>query len=128
LTHLSQQPKPNNIMPATIKIGSTLSISVPGTDIKQLFKDVSFWTNDFPKKCGRCESENLAPAHRNVKGFDYYSAKCGACGGEYAFGQAKEGGHLFPKREWKPPYHGTQEQAASTDEADDIPMGDDQQY
>lgn len=92
-------------MPATIKIGSNLTITVPGTDIKQLFKDVSFWTNDFPTSCGMCQSTNIAPAHRVAQGYDFYSAKCGACGAEYSFGQAKEGGHLFPKREWKPPFH-----------------------
>jgi len=98
-------------MPATIKIGSSLTISVPGVDIKQLFKDVSFWTNDFPKVCGLCKSENIAPAHRVAQGFDFYSAKCGGCGAEYSFGQAKEGGHLFPKREWKPPFQRDGEQS-----------------
>ena len=94
-------------MPVTLKTGS-LTITVPSNDPKEIFKSLSFWSSEFPQVCGnpKCKSTEVSPHHRNTKGFDFYSARCSSCGYEAAFGQYREGGGLFLKRDegWKPPY------------------------
>jgi hypothetical protein len=49
------------------------------------------------KQCGACGSENISPEHRQAKGYDFYSWKCGSCFNVLKFGITKEGGRLFPK-------------------------------
>lgn len=47
--------------------------------------------------CGLCQSSNVHPEHAARSGYDFYSMRCFDCGGEFSFGQHKEGGTLFPK-------------------------------
>ncbi len=47
--------------------------------------------------CGACGSENVAPEHRQAKGYSFYSWKCGGCFKVLKFGTTKEGLRLFPK-------------------------------
>lgn len=86
------------------KIGN-MALVVEGDEPKELFKQLGFFAN-LPCSCGHCHEEKIVPSHRNIKGFDFYFLKClnPECGYEFAFGQTKEGGHLFPKNEWKAPY------------------------
>jgi hypothetical protein len=88
---------------ATTKIGVT-NITVDAKDIKDLFQQIGIFT-ELPNKCA-CGSENIRLRHRVAKGYDFYSLLCGDCGHEFALGQLKEGGNLYPKGPWAPPYKG----------------------
>ncbi len=52
-----------------------------------------------PRPCGLCSSDQTRVEHRLAGGFDYYSIRCTYCGAQFDFGQHKEGGGLFPKRD-----------------------------
>lgn len=89
---------------ASIKFGSN-TVQVEADEPKELFREAGFFT-DLPQECGHCKSKNIAPHHRKVKSYDFYSIKCLDCLHEFGLGQAKEGGHLFPKWKdgWKAPF------------------------
>lgn len=91
---------------ATTKIGNT-SVSVEAEDPKELFQAIGFFA-EMPQKCGHCDSQCISPTHRKVKGYDFYSLKCGDCRYEFRFGQTKEDQSLFPKTQegWVAPYSG----------------------
>jgi hypothetical protein len=84
---------------ATTKIGLT-NITVEATDIKDLFKQIGVFT-ELPNQCS-CGSQNIRLKHRVAKSYDFYSLKC-ECNKEFALGQMKEGGGLFPKGPWEVP-------------------------
>jgi hypothetical protein len=90
------------MLKATVNIGKT-AITVEAEGQKELFKEVGFFS-ELPCKCGSCKSENITLSHRKIKNFDFYSVVCMDCKHEFALGQKKEDGSLFPKGEWKPPY------------------------
>jgi hypothetical protein len=59
------------------------------------------------KKCGACGSEDIAPEHRKVQSYDFYSWKCNACQKKLRLGVTKDTHQLFAKRkaddgEWLP--------------------------
>ena len=112
-------------MPLQIKLPSGLVISTAASEVKQQFKDISFWANDFPSQCGNCKGRNIVPEHhRNQDGNDFFHARCLDCKYEAAFGQHKTGGTLFFKNEWKPPFRKSDTQPASgaaLEDGDEIP-------
>lgn len=90
-----------------MKLPSGLTVSTSATDVKQVFKDLSFFGTEFPHKCGHCKSINIVPSYRETQAGDsYYEAKCTDCGYVAKFGQYKSGGTLFFKRKegWQPPF------------------------
>jgi len=84
---------------AKINIGK-MHLTLEAQTMKEIFKWGGIYAN-LPKACDNCQSDELYLSHRGVKGFDYYSLKCGSCGAEGKFGQAKEGGSLFYKWDTK---------------------------
>lgn len=56
--------------------------------------------SEMPERCGLCNSENLALNHRTAQGYHFYGLRCRSCGGEFACGQRRDGGELFPKGPW----------------------------
>ena len=95
-------------MAVSIKLPSGITVSSTSMKIKDIFKDLSFWSTEFPTKCGNCKSVNVFPSAREVESNYYYEAKCGDCGHSLSFGQYKTGEGLFAKKKdgWKPPYKG----------------------
>lgn len=65
-------------------------------DLKGLIQALSAFEG-MPAACPYCKGTNLWPSFRTPKGFTYFSIRCQGCDAEYKFGQAKEGGRLFPK-------------------------------
>jgi phage FluMu protein Com len=102
-------------MAVSIKLPSGITVSSTSTKIKDIFKDLSFWSTEFPTKCGNCKSVNVFPSHRDVESNSYYEAKCGDCGHTLSFGQYKTGEGLFAKKKdgWRPPYVGKQDDRES---------------
>lgn len=100
----------------TITLGpSGLQIQVAGaTSEKEIFKALGFWASDWQGTCS-CGSKDVVPVHRNNGGFDYYEGKCRACGNIHQYGQAKDTGSLFPKRDkgWHKPQRGGNDPAES---------------
>ena len=84
---------------AKIAIGK-MHLTFEAQNMKDVFRWSGIYAN-LPKQCDNCQSDNVYLSHRHVKGFDYYSIKCGQCGAEGKFGQAKEGGALFYKYDTK---------------------------
>ncbi len=76
-------------------------VTIDGTQPKEAAKAGAFWL-EYQKhcgKCGKCDSENTLFTHRKQQGFDFYEAACADCGARYSFGQKREDGSLFPKRD-----------------------------
>ena len=76
------------------KLGNTY-IEVEGETLKQLCALASQVPSI--ERCNCCESDNLSPNYREVKGNTYFSIKCDGCGAEYKLGQLKQGGLLYYK-------------------------------
>lgn len=72
------------------KIGNGM-LEVTENDFKAIWAKASF-IGDFPSKCGKCGSGDIAPMQKSPKGNDYYGLKCKECGAELTFHQRKEGG------------------------------------
>lgn len=77
-----------------------LSFEIEGETVKALFSHVSSIQEvfDAEKVCGMCNSEDIRYLARKVDDFDFYELACQKCRARFAFGQAKKGGALFPKR------------------------------
>jgi len=103
-------------MSVSIKLPSGITVSSPAVTIKEAFKDLSFWTNEYPHKCGNCGKPNVVPSHRIVNDDSYFEAKCTDCGYTLSFGQHKKGDSLYSKERkegWKKPYTGGSERNES---------------
>ena len=48
--------------------------------------------------CGCCKSTNVYWCVREAQGFTFYERRCRDCRAQLGYGQAREGGRLFPKR------------------------------
>jgi hypothetical protein len=61
---------------------------------------------EFPSRCGLCNSVDLTPGYRRIREFEFYSIQCRTCGSTLPLGQRKDGG-LFPKLRvgWQPARH-----------------------
>ena len=80
---------------ANIKLGNT-QIQIEAEDTKKLFEAAGFFS-ELPQKCGHCNSGNIGPHFRRIKGYEFYSLKCSDCNHEFGLGQKKEDKSLFPK-------------------------------
>ena len=58
---------------------------------------------ELPPDCGLCGSVDLALRHREAKGYHFYAVRCRQCGAEFAMGQRKQSGELFPRGPWEAP-------------------------
>lgn len=78
-----------------------LIIEVEGSNIKELFEQIGPVAEvlDGDDSCGKCSSPHIFPRSREAQGFVYYELVCSDCGAKLSFGQHKEGGTLWPKRE-----------------------------
>ena len=76
-------------------------VKINGASDKEIIAQAAFWM-EMPAKCGCCGDTRLRFDYRTPQDYKFYSLKCRKCGAEYQFGQHKEGGTLFHKREWTP--------------------------
>jgi hypothetical protein len=91
---------------ATFPFG-TGRIEIVAATERELFERASFFV-ELPTDCSHCSEGKMIPNHRSPNGNDYYAMVCNnpACGYRYKISITKEGGRLYPKREWEPPYTG----------------------
>lgn len=90
-------------MKANYKTGNgRLMFEVNGETAKDIFRQISQVQEvfDAETQCGCCGDKNLKFLARQVDDFDFYELACSSigCRARFAFGQAKKGGALFPKR------------------------------
>ena len=80
----------------------SLTVEVEPKTIKDCFEAIG-QVNDFliSEPCGCCKSKSTFPQAKHTKDYVFYEWKCRDCGATFSFGQAKEGGRLFPKRKDK---------------------------
>ncbi len=91
-------------MQVTFDVSKDCHLTVDVPDLRKAFEFIAYAGSVFNVgRCGNCESDNLQLAHRQPKGYDYYSVVCKDCRHELKFGQQKETNRLFPKG-WEPPY------------------------
>lgn len=91
-------------MNVSYNINADCKLDAEVKDIKTCFAFVAYVQSVFgTKRCGNCESPNLAFCHRTPQGYEYYSVQCRDCQHELKFGQQKDSGRLFPKG-WGMPY------------------------
>lgn len=81
--------------------GGQMTLEVTGESVKDIFCAIGDAQEIFEaeSKCGCCGSKEIYFRHRKSKGYDFYEMVCGGCQARFQFGQAKEGGTLFPKRQ-----------------------------
>ena len=77
-----------------------VAIEATGETVKDVFKQLATAQEVFcaDQECGCCKSKNLRFQSRQVDDFEFYEIACIDCHARMAFGQAKKGGGLFPKR------------------------------
>lgn len=95
---------------ATLDLGN-LKLSVCGCKSeKDVFEALSFWASDWQAKCS-CGSTRVMPQGRESQGYKFYEGKCLDCGNVFQYGQKREGGGLFPKRDagWHQPQRNDQQ-------------------
>lgn len=81
-----------------VQVGRTW-IEVDSASVKDAIKGIAEYAEFFCEtECKLCKSPSVTPSHRLAKGYDFYEMVCLSCGAKLSFGQAKEGGRLFPKR------------------------------
>lgn len=81
-------------------INGRLAFEIQAEDVKTIFRQISEVQEvfDADATCGCCGSTNLRYMARKVDDYDFYELSCKDCSARFAFGQAKKGGALFPKR------------------------------
>ena len=111
-----RNPKPNYIMPASIKLTDKFTVTVTGNTPKEIIQGASFWLNDFPKQCGNCQSTDIAPRHRRTKGFDFYEARCAKCHHSVKISETKEDHSFFIRwdAKWLSPQQAYAESSGSS--------------
>jgi hypothetical protein len=79
-----------------------LTFEVQGETVKNVFREISLVQEvfDAESECGCCKGKDIRFQSRQVDDYDFYELSCGnvECRARFAFGQAKKGGGLFPKR------------------------------
>jgi hypothetical protein len=89
-------------MKVTFSVSSRLTLELEATTQKELFAQLASWSEIFgTETCGSCESDNVKYQVRTVEENDYHEMVCNSCRAKLAFGVAKKGGGLFPKRKDK---------------------------
>lgn len=101
-----------------------ITFEVDGESAKALFSQIASIQEVFDAEhaCGMCDSTDIRYLARKVDDFDFYELACRACHARFAFGQAKKGGALFPKRKdedgnWIPNNGWTRFEAAGAQKA-----------
>ena len=106
------------------KVGRGM-LEVQENDFKAIWERASF-IGDFPDKCGKCGSEEIAPLHKIPKGYEYFGLKCKSCGAELTFHQKKDGGfYIRYDDEWKKFGEGqvvAKSEGGAADFQDDVPF------
>ncbi len=76
-----------------------LTVEAEPKTIKDSFEAIG-QINEFliPGPCGCCKGINTYPNAKHTKEYVFFEHVCRDCGAAFSFGQAKEGGRLFPKR------------------------------
>lgn len=79
-----------------------ITFEVEAAEPKALFRELASIQEVFDSEhiCGVCRSARIRMQARKVEDFDFYELVCtkSECRARFAFGQAKKGGALFPKR------------------------------
>lgn len=79
-----------------------LMFEVQGESAKDVFRELASIQEvfDSEQSCGCCGGKDLRFLARKVDDYDFYELSCSnsECRARFAFGQAKKGGALFPKR------------------------------
>lgn len=91
-------------MKVTYHSSPSLSFEFEGTIQKEIFAELASIAEIFSiDKCGACGSENIRPQVRVVDDNEYHELVCQdrKCRAKLAFGVAKKGGKIFPKRKDK---------------------------
>ena len=86
----------------TIKrnVGKGTQLEIQVNDPKEAVRILSDFSEILSEQnCGACGSEAIRHEQKTVNSFDFYGLKCLACGAQLNFGQHKEGGTLFAKRD-----------------------------
>ncbi len=82
--------------------GGSLTFELTAETPKDLFEQISSVQEVFEAEtsCGCCDGDELRFLARQVDDFKFYEIACQNpdCRARFAFGQAKKGGGLFPKR------------------------------
>lgn len=88
-------------MKVQLKVGAKAVVEAEGESIKQVFERVAALAGVFAcaDKCGACGGSDIIPQVREPQGYTYFELQCLGCGARLQFGQNKEGGGLFPKRD-----------------------------
>jgi hypothetical protein len=89
-------------MEATYRaFGGRLLVKINAETVAQLFREIGSVASvlDVDTACGKCKSPNIFPNVRNAQDYEYFELNCADCGARLSFGQHKEGGGLFPKRD-----------------------------
>src|SRR5688572_22533100 len=83
-------------------VSGNILITVDCTDMKDLLKKLAEIDDVFGEaQCGGCGGKSIRYTHRSAQGYDFYEAVCTTCKAKLQYGQAKEGGKLFPRRKDK---------------------------
>ena len=77
-----------------------ITFEVEGEGQKGLFQQIATLQEVFEAEqaCGCCNSKRIRFQHRKSGKFDFFEMTCNECRARFEFGQAQEGGTLFPKR------------------------------
>lgn len=60
-------------------------------DVKSAHKFSAIY-GAMPRICDACKSDDIYLSHKNIKGNEYFTINCKACGAELSLHQKKEGG------------------------------------
>ncbi len=89
-------------MKAVFKPSAQLAFEVQAEDVKTIFREIAQIQEvfDAERSCGVCNGTDIRFLARKVDDYDFYELACqsSSCRARFAFGQAKKGGALFPKR------------------------------
>ena len=80
-----------------------ITFEVEGELIKDIFEKIAQLQDIFEseQECGLCGSDSTRLVARENDGHKYHELRCLDCGGQFSFGQLRNGGDLFPRRKDK---------------------------
>jgi len=80
-----------------------ITFEVEADGQKGVFKEIAKLQEVFEAECacGACTSTRIRFQHRKSGKYDYFEMVCNDCRARFEYGQALEGGTLFPKRREK---------------------------
>lgn len=71
-------------------------VDVCAPDMAGLWRQMALFDR-LPDACGLCGSADIAPGHRCVREFEFFSLRCRACQAELPLSRRRDGG-LFPRQ------------------------------